>query len=190
MTFRDYYFSNFQNDLKKLNYNTPHFIRDTELFKVDENTVFFGGHDWSNFENDISSIKEVEFFILGMFLIVNMDLTVFTYYRSCYPKFREQTLYPKFGWSGFGPHYEIPKKLLNIPELKEIIRIQSVRSYIDDYIEVFIDEVNSSIKLGNINTAEKEFIINILQDRDSNLTEEDSDTVFELIISKLKGYIR
>lgn len=106
-------------DLQKLNYQLPNtVIRDhSAAFKIDEHTIFFGGPDWKNLSNDIKQIQPIyyENFFLCLFTIVTIDLTFYTYFQEYYTLFRNQTKYPKFGWTGFGVHYENPRKLLDIP---------------------------------------------------------------------------
>jgi hypothetical protein len=60
---------------------------------------------------------------------------------------------------------------------------------IDEYIEIFIDECNKFFleNIGNISA--KKFIIKILNDKDLKLTDEDKNTIFEMVIKKLNEKI-
>jgi hypothetical protein len=101
-------------DLRKLSLTRPNnvILSNPESFRIDQTTVFFGGRNWENYENDIKAIDQKSKFVLSLFATVCIDLTMFTHFSGSYAKFRSLTNYPKFGWSGYGPHFEGPHKLI------------------------------------------------------------------------------
>jgi hypothetical protein len=111
-------------------------------------------------------------------------LTIFSHYRNYYSIFRNKTRYPKFGWSGFGPHYENPKKLLDIPFQKGLLKIEKID--LDEYIELFISETNSFFE-SNLNQIRTEdFFNSLLTDKDFQVSQDEISTITPLIINKLK----
>lgn len=47
--------------------------------------------------------------------MTSSDQLMFSKFRDSYDRFRNIFRYKKFGWCGFGPHYERPKFILNVP---------------------------------------------------------------------------
>jgi len=193
MKVQEYRKNEFPGDLRKLEFQRPNsvILNNPESFRTDSNTIYFGGRDWENITNDISNIEKNnrEYFFLCLFTITIIDLTMFTYYKESYETFRRLTMYPKFGWSGFGPHYENPKKLLLIPENEGLLNRKKIEEYIDDYIDLLIDECNSffGIKIPEITT--KDFISKIVHDNEFQITDKDSNSVFEMVYTKIKEKI-
>ena len=157
-------------------------------FRIDNNTIYFGGENWRNINNDIRNIEDSnqEFFFLSLFMITVIDLTMFTYYEASYETFRGLTRYPKFGWVGFGPHYETPKKLINIPESRGLIEKKAVLKYIDVYIDLFFEECDAFFKINTPEITTADFIRKIVNDEDFQIAFSDENTIFELIYNKLK----
>ena len=136
-------------------------------------------------ENSRNIQKEFyEHFFLCLFTITIIDLTIFSHYRDHYSIFRNKTRYPKFGWSGFGPHYENPKKLLDIPFQKGLLRIDKID--MDEYVQLFISETNFFLEsnLNQIKTVD--FFNSLLTDKDFQVSENENSTLTPLIINKLK----
>ena len=82
MNLKEYLKKQFPSDLKSLNYSRPNSViqSDPELFRIDNNTIYFGGMDWKNFKGDIKDIENenLENFFLSLFTITVIDLTMFT----------------------------------------------------------------------------------------------------------------
>jgi hypothetical protein len=96
------------------------------------------------------------------------------------------TVYPKFGWVGFGPHYKTPKKLVKIPESRGLIEKKDVIKYIDVYIDLFIEECYTFFKNNTPEITTDDFIRKIVNDGDFRFAFSDENTIFELIYNKLK----
>lgn len=193
MTLKDYFRKQFPDDLKGLEFSEPNSVLQSnhELFQIDNNTVYFGGSDWRNIKKDIANVdsNNLEYFFLCLFTITVIDLTMYTYYKDKYDNFRNRTLYPKFGWSGYGPHFENPKKILHVPFLKNIVNYSSSSKHIDEYIDLFIEECDSFFLNYVPDITNKEFMYRLLNDKDFQLKNEDKNTIFENIYLHLKNKI-
>jgi hypothetical protein len=187
---KEYLKDQFLLDLRTMDFQQPNstILNNPTSFRIDNNTIYFGGENWRNINNDIRNIEEgnQEFFFLSLFMITVIDLTMFTYYKASYEKFRGLTRYPKFGWVGFGPHYETPKKLLNIPENRGLIEKKAVLKYIDVYIDLFFEECDAFFKNNTPEITTADFIRKIVNDGDFQIAFPDENTIFELIYNKLK----
>jgi hypothetical protein len=117
MSLNNYAATHFLTDLKTLSKKRPNSSLLTFNDRADRNTSFFGGKEWSNCEGDLSKItsNNKKYFALCLFTMVCADQTMFTYYRENYDNFRRLIIYPKFGWTGFGFHFECPQYLLTVP---------------------------------------------------------------------------
>ena len=187
---KKYLKNQFLLDLRTMDFHQPNstILNNPDSFRIDNNTIYFGGENWRNINNDIRNIEErnQEFFFLLLFMITVIDLTMFTYYEASYEKFRGLTRYPKFGWVGFGPHYETPKKLINIPENRGLIEKKAVLKYIDVYIDLFFEECDAFFKINTPEITTADFIRKIVNDGDFQIAFSDENTIFELIYNKLK----
>jgi len=188
MKLKEYLKNKFPNDLAKLKFKKPNSViqNNPDFFDIDQYTIYFGGMNWENIDQDINNIEKefYEYFFLCLFTITTIDLTIFSHYRDYYSIFRNKTRYPKFGWSGFGPHYENPKKLLDIPFQKGLFRKDKID--IDEYVQLFISETNSFLEsnLNQIKTVD--FFNSLLTDKDFQVSENENSTLTLLIINKLK----
>lgn len=188
MRLEEYLKNKFPNDLKKLKFEKPSNViqRNLAEFDVDRYTIYFGGMNWENLEHDINHIEKEfhEHFFLCLFTISVIDLTMFSYFRNYYSIFRNKTRYPKFGWNGFGPHYENPKKLLDIPFEKGLIKMEKID--VNDYVDLFISETTHFLE-SNINQISTEdFFNSLLNDRDFQVNQNEKNTITPLIINTLK----
>jgi hypothetical protein len=189
MTLGQYLHNKFPRDLSQLRFEKPNsvILAHTEDFRIDRNTVFFGGSDWRKFNRDINRIhpEDVPYFILCLFTIVIIDQNFFSNFQEHYPAFRKKTMYPKFGWSGFGTHMEKPKKLLSVPEQKGVLNREWMVQHVDEYVNLFIEECQRffSAQLPEIQT--QDFLDALVNDRDFVLKENDRGTVFEVVYGKL-----
>lgn len=185
----NYFKNQFPIDLKTIEFQHPNvtLLNNPNTFKIDNNTIYFGGINWKNFNNDIRHIERnnYDFFFLSLFMISVFDLTMYTHFRTSYDTFRSLTYYPKFGWSGLGPHYENPKKILSIPENRGFLEKRNVVKFIDNYIDMFIDEFNSFFENKTPQITSTDFLTKLLNDSDFHITNSDEDSIFELIYNKL-----
>jgi hypothetical protein len=188
MKLKEYLKNQFPADLARLKFQKPNFViqNKPDSFNTDQYTIYFGGMNWENIDQDIKHIDKefYEHFFLCLFTITIIDLTIFSHFRDYYSIFRNKTRYPKFGWSGFGPHYENPKKLLDIPFQKSLLRIDKID--IEEYVQLFISETNSFLEsnLNQIKTVN--FFNSLLTDKDFQIDENENNTFTPLIINKLK----
>ena len=58
MDINDYLKMKFSEDYVKLNFTRPNttILRNPSLFKIDHNTIYFGGRNWDNIQNDIIQV--------------------------------------------------------------------------------------------------------------------------------------
>ena len=188
MKLKEYLKNQFSADLARLKFQKPNFViqNNPDSFNTDQYTIYFGGMNWENIDQDIKHIDKEFYnhFFLCLFTITIIDLTIFSHFRDYYSIFRNKTRYPKFGWSGFGPHYENPKKLLDIPFQKSLLRIDKID--IEEYVQLFISETNSFLEsnLNQIKTVN--FFNSLLTDKDFQIGENENNTLTLLIINKLK----
>ncbi len=192
MTIKEYLKIEFPKDLASIKFNRPNSVihSNPESFKIDRNTIYFGGPDWINLDNDIVHIKNEhhQYFFLCLFTVVIIDLTMFTHFKEHYNSFRSKTMYPKFGWTGFGTHYENPKKLLNIPQQKGLIEESKIINNLDEYISLLRNECDFFFEnhLSQIKTDD--FLNALLSDKDFRVNESDKNSIFEIIYDTLHDY--
>jgi len=138
---REYFYQRFPRQLARIEFHRPNEIVLEQIMR-DDSVVFFGGQDWSNASEDLELIPvdDRSKFILSLFMIVLTDQALYTYYRDSYFTWRAQTNYPKFGWSGFGPHNENPLKLLWAPERDELIDVAQTLSLVPEFVSFLIDD--------------------------------------------------
>ncbi len=136
MSLNNYATNHFLRDIKTLQQNRPNPSLLTDNDRADRNTSFFGGQEWSNCESDLSNIlpNQKKYFCLCLFTMVCADQTMFTYYRNSYDSFRRKIVYPKFGWTGFGFHFEGPKYLLTVPVNLGVDFTEITNEEIDEFI--------------------------------------------------------
>ena len=111
----------------------------------DPSVVFFGGPDWENVADDLANIPAPDRsrFILSLFMVVLTDQALYRHFRQSYDAWRRKTNYPKFGWSGFGPHNENPFKILWAPEREHIIDNNELLALAPDFVRFFVDEATA-----------------------------------------------
>lgn len=191
MNYTTYFREQFPADLQRLQFKKPsnYLQKESESFRIDDNTIYFGGKDWENLEQDIRHISKGNrsFFCMSLFTITTIDLTFFTHFQEHYQEFRNKTNYPKFGWSGFGPHYENPRKLIEIPLEKGLIDRTDIEANLKEYIELFVEECDRFFTQMNFPFSTSEFIDAFLNDKAFIISEEDTGTMIELILRKMKS---
>ena len=188
----NYFDTQFLTDLHTIPFNRPNMViqNHAEEWRIDTNTMYFGGHGWHNFENDIAGIRNNHgYFFISLFTIVFIDLTFFTYYRQQYPAFRGLNMYPKFGWTGFGVHYENPKFILLVPEDRGFFQSLNQEELIDEFLVLLLSKCNEFFvgHFPQINT--RDFLRNTIEDRDFNNPEIDIDTFFSKVIGRIRHYV-
>lgn len=160
MNLKTYFDNYFWNDLKLIPTSTPNktILENPEEFFVHKQILFFGGHDWANYSEDITFIKmeKREKFIISLFVMSTID-----YYIKNNIKLYSTVcqLYdpPKLGFCGYGAHFEHPFTILKkwiknkeadydlvsskeeIKELFELIVSKYPGINIDDFREIVIN---------------------------------------------------
>jgi hypothetical protein len=189
---QNYLDTQFLIDLRTIPFNRPNMViqSQAEEWRIDTNTIYFGGHRWHNFENDIAGIRNNHsFFFISLFTIVFIDLTFFTYYRQQYPTFRGLTMYPKFGWTGFGLHYENPKFILIVPEENGFFRGLNQDELIEDFLRNLVKKCDDFFINNFPEIHTRDFLRNTIEDRDFNNTEINVDTFFSKVIGRIRQYV-
>lgn len=192
MTLFEYKETHFLKDLSLLKYSKPkHFLLDLlASLEIDENTRFFGGSNWNNFEEDIENVDECNYnnFFLCLFTMSIIDRTIFTYFRDIYPEFKKRTEYPKFGWCGLGHHFEDSKMLVDIPFQKGFLNIEEID--VDAYTSYFFHEVTSIGEYISPNEINLPSFFNFLNsDPDFQNNEQEMNKASSFLITHLKQKI-
>jgi hypothetical protein len=110
MNLEQYYAQQFLIDLSQLRLKTPNtvILEHAARFGIDKDTRFFGGPEWKYCARDLQASAHKSYFAFSLFAMVCNDLNMHANFHEHYIKFRELTMYPKFGWSGFGQVYSTP----------------------------------------------------------------------------------
>jgi hypothetical protein len=136
---RDYFYGKFPEQLRQLELRPANrVIREN----VDPLLTFFGGRDWQSVREDLGRIpaEDRARFVLSLFMIVLTDQAIYRYFRDSYPRWREKTAFPKFGWSGFGTHNESPMKLLCAPEREQVLRAAELTALLPEFVSFWTEE--------------------------------------------------
>jgi hypothetical protein len=185
MALIEYRNQQFNADLNSMNFIIPNevILNNPSDFDLDQNTVFFGKQDWENLNIDIEHIEEenYKYFFLCLFTITIIDMTMFKYFNENYVAFREQTNYPKFGWCGFGPHYENPRKILDLPSENSYLNLDVTD--IDEYYSFFVLELKNSLYNHGIESID--FIDKLLSDNDIVINDIDGNTISGILIKSI-----
>ena len=185
MALIEYRNQQFNADLNSMNFIIPNevILNNPSDFDLDQNTVFFGKQDWENLNIDIEHIEEenYKYFFLCLFTITIIDMTMFKYFNENYVAFREQTNYPKFGWCGFGPHYENPRKILDLPSENSYLNLNVTD--IDEYYSFFVLELENSLYNHGIESID--FIDKLLSDNDIVINDIDGNTISGILITSI-----
>jgi hypothetical protein len=137
---RDYFYSVFPAQLKQLSYSRPSHIAGAALGV--ENVPFFGGPEWKNVASDLGGIPPSDRarFVLALFTIVLTDQALYTNSCDDHARWRRQTAFPKFGWTGFGIHNENPFKLLWAPEREGLVDAEELIAAMPDSVDFLVEE--------------------------------------------------
>lgn len=185
MTLNIYANTEFLKDLGCLKLEKPSAPMLDNNDRADHKTRFFGGKQWEYCERDLSYVKpeNKKYFCLCLFIMVCDDQTMFTYYRQQYKYFRRQIVYPKFGWSGFGLHFEEPKNLLIIPLNFGVDFSEITNDELDDFI---INQFSIAKNFMPAGVTVKGFYIDMFHDADFYA---ESDIFMRLKASMIKNMI-
>lgn len=172
MSILKYFKQLFPHHLMRLEFKKPSRVVSHNIMK-DPSVIFFGGKNWENVKSDLNKIpiKERESFVLCLFMIVLTDQCIRAHFNEIYSKWRGMTNFPKFGWSGFGPHHENPMKILWIPEKGKMIDIKKVIDIVPDFAKMFAQEVNGYINTNFFNLDHLKFLEAISQDPEFQFNE-------------------
>jgi hypothetical protein len=123
---RNYFYGGFLQQIEQLSFSRPNHVLRSHL--DDDSLVFFGGRDWCHVSNDLARIplQDRARFVLSLFMVTLTDQCLHCYMPAAYAEWRSKTKYPKFGWAGFGVHYENPFKLLWAPEREQLVNPDEV----------------------------------------------------------------
>ena len=117
MTLNSYAKQQFFNDIITLKLESPNSVIIEIDGRADIHTQFFGGEAWAHYKINISNIAvpNRKYFCLCLFALVSADQNMYANHQAHYHDFRKMFTYPKFGWTGFGMHFEKPSFLLSVP---------------------------------------------------------------------------
>lgn len=144
---KKYFYDKFKYQLASLTFSRPcNVVR--EHIMNDDSVVFFGGQDWENVQTDLARIPQSDRskFILALFMVVITDQCLYTHFRQTYQSWRQMTTFPKFGWSGYGPHNENPFKIIWAPERDNVIDSAQVLSMLPDFVAFMKSETETFFK--------------------------------------------
>jgi len=142
----EYFYQEFPKHLRLVKCKKPNKI----ILKIEKDSTlnFFGGRDWENVSDDLGCIPKNKRtnFILSLFMVVLTDQCLYTRFPDSYPIWRKQTDFPKFGWSGSGPHNENPLKLLWAPEREKEVNNAEVIEQMPYFVDFMLDTVVDFLK--------------------------------------------
>ncbi|WP_349606867.1 hypothetical protein [Cupriavidus sp. DF5525] len=138
---QEYFHNAFPRELARLTLRRPSGIVAREIME-DNHALFFGGEAWASVVTDLAGIPRGHRtnFVHSLFMITLTDQCLYTYRRDLYPKWRARTRFPKFGWSGFGPHHENPLYLLWAPERDGLIDTKEAVSRMPRFVAFLVAE--------------------------------------------------
>jgi hypothetical protein len=184
----DYLRNDFQRDLHKINLFVP---KDCFKCRPEEciwgstsEPLYFGDNNCENIFIDIKSVDKnnYKYFFVCLFIIILIDWSMNKYNNEYYKIFREKTLYPKFGNSGFGFTALPPQNILAIAEKHNLIKLGDIVDDIDEYIEIFINDCTTFFKSNNINKTISNYLEEMLNDKEF---EPNASEIFEIGTSKI-----
>lgn len=141
-----YFYNRFPSQLATLGLHQPNPIILRNM--RDSGVVFFGDPEWSNVRSDLAAVPEADrpLFILSLFMVVLTDQAVYTYFPHSYDTWRMHTRFPKFGWSGFGPHNENPIWILRVPEREGVIASDAVIGLMPEFARFLARETTTTFR--------------------------------------------
>lgn len=150
----------------------------------DPNSEFWGGPEWKNYNDDIENVilEHRAYFCLCLFTMTSSDQLMFSKFRDSYDRFRNIFRYKKFGWCGFGPEYERPKFILNVP-CKNGVDFSVIS---DDQLTEFVDSQFQIVD----NIFGNEFAQNYFQLLLIDVDFESECEIFERLVSRIQDKLR
>lgn len=127
MQIRDYYHSNYKDDLLK-------FLPNTRL-------LYFG-HTW---QYDCGNLNYVDSqsraaFLICLYFTILVDQAMHAHFIKEYQKFKKLTQYPKF-CHGLGQFQKNPKEILYVPVKEGLVNQEELESLLRAGMKLFVDEV-------------------------------------------------
>ena len=71
------------------------------------------------------------------------DQAVYTHFPAAYPAWQRMTRFPKFGWTGFGPHHQDPFEILAVPERAGLVDVAEAVALAPAFAELWVGEVTA-----------------------------------------------
>ncbi len=144
---RDYFYEKFPSQFSSIATQRPNGTVRGHIL-ADPSVIFFGGADWKNVAKDLNAIpmSDRSRFVFALFMVVLTDQALYAHFRDSYDAWRRRTNFPKFGWSGFGPHNENPFKILWAPEREGLIDSKEFLGAIPEFVRFFMDETTSCFR--------------------------------------------
>jgi hypothetical protein len=190
MEFGEYFDTQFPRDLQRLALVplSSNILNRWRLFRVDTFTEFFGGPEWERIHSDLRSVDPAnrDPLILALFLVVTMDQCMFTHFAREYKLFRKATLFPKFGWSGFGIHNESPKKILSVPVREGLTDYAIGGNLVSSFVSFYFQFADGLFNRIHSTVGADRLISAILSDRDFAVSGNDEGSIFESIRNEMK----
>lgn len=180
-----YFHGAFRTQLESLNYSEPNRIL-REARDLD-GTVFFGGQDWKNVEQDLAGVPAADRcqFVLCLFMVVLNDQALHASRPDLYQRWREKTAYPKFGWAGFGAHFENPFKLLSIPEQRGLIDPAELVAAMPTFIPFYLAITSAQLALVDPSLSVREHVEGIRRDLAYGSSEGQAVSAFKTALEKV-----
>ena len=143
-SFAEYFYTRFPSDLRRIKKQEPNPIVRDEIMR-DPSAVFFGGLDWESVKADLAKvpIENRGRFVLSLFMVTLTEQVIYTYFRNHYDMWRAGTGFPKFGWSGYGPHHENPFILLWAPEREGVLQPNVVLPLLPEFVRFYLEATAS-----------------------------------------------
>ena len=143
-SFAEYFYNRFPIDLRRIEKQEPNPIVRDKIMR-DPSAIFFGGPEWQNVSTDLPRVPRENRgrFILSLFMVTLTEQVIYTYHRNHYWTWRSRTGFPKFGWSGYGPHHENPFILLWAPEREGVIQPNEVLPLLPEFVRFYLEATTS-----------------------------------------------
>jgi hypothetical protein len=143
-SFAEYFYTRFPVDLQRIKKQEPNPIVRDEIMR-DPSAIFFGGPEWENVSTDLQRVPQENRgrFVLSLFMVTLTEQVIYTYHRNQYMMWRAGTGFPKFGWSGYGPHHENPFILLWAPEREGVLQPNEVLPLLPEFVRFYLEATAS-----------------------------------------------
>ena len=174
--------NNFKRDINSLNTSRCNNIINENNPYINVDTLFFGGPLWENFNEDIIAVnpRDRAYFCFCLFTMVAADQNAHAHFKDELFDWLEHFRYPKFGWCGFGPHFEKVCCLLKVPSANAIDFDIITDAELDAFVQLQFE--NGRRVLGN---RVNDFFATMLNDEDFSC----DLTIFERLVNRIKNQI-